>query len=222
MADPRIHPSTANPPPPPPPTSSSTADSGQKPKAPNPPPSNLVPPPATYVVQLPREQIFRYPPPENARNSKHSPAAKTAGAAAVDAAVSHSASSYSSSPPPLYPPACSTSSSISSRRKNPNGRIGIYYLKDSSVNVFYNDVELSGGVLPTFYQPKKNVTVLQTPLTGSDVVLTGAVKTELRNAQNRRRVPLVVNVEAPVKIRVGSAKTWKLQLRSDATSCWMV
>ncbi|KAK6144151.1 hypothetical protein DH2020_020971 [Rehmannia glutinosa] len=239
MADPRIHPSTANPPPPTP-TSSSTADSGQKPKAPNPPPSNLVPPPATYVVQLPREQIFRYPPPENARKLETLTRRKNRRsccrrcccftfclllllivAAAISAGVLYLVFDFKSpkytvtnisikglnltSAAPISPEI-----DVTIRAENPNGKIGIYYLKDSSVNVLYNDVKLSGGVLPAFYQPKKNVTVLQTPLTGSDIVLTGAVRTALRNAQNRRRVPLVVNVEAPVKIRVGSAKTWEI------------
>ncbi|KAL0288607.1 UNVERIFIED_CONTAM: NDR1/HIN1-like protein 13 [Sesamum calycinum] len=102
---------------------------------------------------------------------------------------------------------------VTIRAENPNSKVGIYYLKDSSVNVFYNDVKLSSGVLPAFYQPRKNVTVLQTALTGSDVVLGGTVKTALSNAQNQGRIPFVVKTKAPVKIEVGSVKTWEITVK---------
>ncbi|KAI3461212.1 hypothetical protein Pfo_017875 [Paulownia fortunei] len=215
MADVRVHPTTADPPP----SSSFTAASGKHcGQNPNPPPSNPVPPPATYVVQLPREQIFRYPPPENARKFEGLTRRKNRRsccrrcccftfwlllllivAAAVSAGVLYLVFRFKS-----------PKDESNVRAENPNGKVGIYYLEDSAVNVFYNDVELSGGVLPSFYQPKKNVTVLQTSLKGSDVVLGAAVKTALRNAQNQGKVPLLVNVKAPIKIKVGSARTWEI------------
>ncbi|GFP91151.1 protein yls9 [Phtheirospermum japonicum] len=102
---------------------------------------------------------------------------------------------------------------VTIRAENPNGKVGIYYLRDSSINVFYGDVKLSDGVLPAFYQPRNNVTVLRTALTGSDIVLGGAVRTALRNAQNQRRVPFVVRTKVPVKIKVGSVKTWKITVK---------
>ncbi|KAL0370260.1 UNVERIFIED_CONTAM: NDR1/HIN1-like protein 13 [Sesamum angustifolium] len=102
---------------------------------------------------------------------------------------------------------------VSIRAENPNGKVGIYYLKDSAVDVLYDNVKLSDGVLPAFYQPRKNVTVLETSLTGTNVALEAAVRRTLRNAQNQRRVPLVVNVKAPVKIKVGSTKTWEIAVK---------
>lgn len=99
---------------------------------------------------------------------------------------------------------------VSIRAENPNGEVDIYYLKDSAVSIFYNGVGLGDGVLADLYQPKKNVTVLQVTLTGSDVVLDGAAKTALRNAQRRGKVPLFVNVEAPIIFEVGSVKTWEV------------
>lgn len=102
---------------------------------------------------------------------------------------------------------------VTIRAENPNSKVGIYYLKGSAVNVLYNDVRLSNGVLPVFYQPRKNVTVLQTPLSGSGVVLGGAVKTALRNANDEGRVPLVVRTKVPVKIKVGSVKTWEITVK---------
>ncbi|KAL0437117.1 UNVERIFIED_CONTAM: NDR1/HIN1-like protein 13 [Sesamum radiatum] len=213
MADPRVHPATAAPPTSSSSTATSSESSTQNPRPPNPPPSNPVPPPATYVVQLPREQIFRYPPPENTRKFEARTRRKARRSCCcftfcllllliVAAAVSAGM---------LYLVFRFKSPNI--RAENPNGKVGIYYLKDSAVDVLYDNLKLSDGVLPAFYQPRKNVTVLKTSLTGTNVALEAAVRRTLRNAQNQRKVPLVVNVKAPVKIKVGSAKTWEITVK---------
>ncbi|KAG8371076.1 hypothetical protein BUALT_Bualt13G0049300 [Buddleja alternifolia] len=233
MADTRVHPSAAVSPPSSSSSSTSPNHSGEYRK----------PPPATYVVQLPKEQIFRYPPPENAakfeaRNRRKNSRsccrrcccftvcllllviiATAISAGALYLVFRFKTPKYTvtnlaikgmnlTSPASILP-----EFDVSIRAENPNGKVGIYYLKNSEVNVVYNGVKLSDGVLPVFYQPKKNVTVMQTELRGSDVVLGRSVKTALRNARNQRRVPFVVNVKAPVKIKVGSAKTWEINVK---------
>ncbi|KAK4441365.1 NDR1/HIN1-like protein 13 [Sesamum alatum] len=244
MADPRVHPATAAPLASTSSAATSSENSTQTPRPPNPPPSNPVPPPpATYIVQLPRDQIFRYPPPENARKLEAHTRRKTRRsccrrcccftfclllllivAAAVSAGVLYLVFGFKSpkyavtnisikgmnltSDSPISP-----RFDVSIRAENPNGKVGIYYLKDSAVDVLYDNVKLSDGVLPAFYQPRKNVTVLETSLTGTDVALEGAVRRTLSNSQNKRKVPLVVNVKAPVKIKVGSAKTWEISVK---------
>ncbi|KAG6395628.1 hypothetical protein SASPL_141751 [Salvia splendens] len=90
---------------------------------------------------------------------------------------------------------------VTVRSTNPNRKIGIYYLKESSVKVYCDGEMLGYGVLPDFYQPRKNVTVVRTTAAVSAVLLGGAVKTELSNAQSRGRVPLVLTVEAPVEFK---------------------
>ncbi|XP_051134694.1 NDR1/HIN1-like protein 13 [Andrographis paniculata] len=244
MADPRIHPADTSDLP----TQESSSigkspkDFQQPLKAPDLPPSKPVPPPATYVVQLPREQILRYPPPENARKYQALTRGKRQSccrrccccvlclllllviSAAVSAGVLYLVFRFKSpkyavtslafksmnltSAAPLSPEI-----DVTVRAENPNGKVGIYYLKGSSVNVFYDGVRLGDGVLPVFFQPRKNVTVLQTALKGSDVVLGGNIRTALRNAQNRGRVPLVVRTKAPVKIKVGAVKTWEITVK---------
>ncbi|KAG8388878.1 hypothetical protein BUALT_Bualt02G0171000 [Buddleja alternifolia] len=247
MADSRIHPTTVDAYPPPPSSSSAATSpkhSGEHPIPPNPLPSKPVPPPpATYVVQFPKEQILRYPPPEHARKFKALTRRKNRRsccrrcccytlclllllliAAAVSAGVLYLVFRFKS---PKYTvtnltidgmnltsaAAISPRFNVTIRAENPNGKVGIYYLRDSAVNVLYNGVKLSDGVLPAFYQPRKNVTVLQTALTGSDVVLGGSARTALRNALNGGRVPFVVNTKAPIKIKVGSVKTWEITVK---------
>ncbi|KAK2358789.1 NDR1/HIN1 protein [Trifolium repens] len=57
MAD-RVHPNTI------PVSGDSQTTSSQKPAL----PSNAAPsPPGTYVIQVPKDQTYRFPPPENAR-----------------------------------------------------------------------------------------------------------------------------------------------------------
>ncbi|KAL3625727.1 hypothetical protein CASFOL_030256 [Castilleja foliolosa] len=231
MDETRVHPTTTGIDSPPSPNYS-----GDHPK----PPSKPVPPAATYVVQFPREQILHYPPPENAtkfeaftrRRSRRSCCRRCccftlclllllAVAAAVSTGVLYLVFRFKS---PQYTVEnlairgmnmtssafVSPGFDVTIRADNPNRKVGIYYLRGSSVSVFFGDVKLSDGVLPAFYQQRKNVTELLTTLTGSDIILSGAVRTALRNAQNQRRVPFVVRTKVPVRIKVGSVKTWTI------------
>lgn len=248
MTDSRVHPATADalsPPPSSSPTATSAKNSGEYPVPPNPPQSKPVPPPATYVVQIPREQILRYPPPENARKFQALTRRGKSGrsrcrrccccilgliiflviAAAISAGVLYLVFRFKSpkyavtnlaikgmnltSAAPISP-----EFDVTIRAENPNGKVGIYYMKGSAINVFYNDVKLSHGVLPAFYQPKKNVTVIRPALTGSGVILGGPVKTSLTNAQNQGNIPFVVRTKVPVKIKVGAVKTWEITVKA--------
>ncbi|CAI9781354.1 unnamed protein product [Fraxinus pennsylvanica] len=237
----RIHPTNVDAPPP---TAKNSGDTSKP--APN---SKSVPPtPSTYVVQLPREQILRYPPPETAqkfhsltRGKKRSCCRRCCYftlclllllivSAAIAAGVFYlvfrpEAPKYTITSVVIRGmnltsvPFISPEFDVSIRAENPNDKIGIYYTKNSAVKVFYNDVKLSDGVFPAFYQPKNNVTVFQTALKGSNIVLGSAVKTTLINAQNENMVPLVVRQKVPVKLKVGSMKTWKIttKVKCDVT-----
>ncbi|KAK9154465.1 hypothetical protein Sjap_001945 [Stephania japonica] len=59
MAD-RVHPGGDSPPATAPPAAATTTAATNSPTKPS-------PPPGTYVVQIPKDQIYRYPPPENAK-----------------------------------------------------------------------------------------------------------------------------------------------------------
>ncbi|KAL1555124.1 NDR1/HIN1-like protein 13 [Salvia divinorum] len=237
MSDTRVHPATGDSL-----SSSSVAtscmDSGEYPVPPNPLPAKPVPPPSTYVVQIPREQILRYPPPENARKFRDLTRRRKSGRSrcccftlsvlallVISAGVLYLVFRFKS---PKYAVSSiaikginlTTAAPISPefdvtiRAENPNGKVGIYYLKGSAINVFYKDVKLSNGVWPAFYQPKKNVTVLRPALTGSGVILGGTVKASLRTQQSQGNIPFLVRTKVPVKIKVGSIKTWKITVKT--------
>ena len=102
---------------------------------------------------------------------------------------------------------------VTVRAHNPNDKIGIYYEKGSSVKVYYEDVNLCNGALPAFYQPTNIVTVFKTALKGSGIELTNAALRALSDEQNKGTVPFTLKLRAPVKIKVGSIKTWKITVK---------
>ncbi|XP_052184550.1 NDR1/HIN1-like protein 13 [Diospyros lotus] len=201
-----------------------------------PPPAKPVPPPlGAYVVQIPKDQIYRYPPPENARRYRKKPRRGSCcrclccilAVLVVLAAVAGvlylvfrpKSPSYSVEDVSIRgfnltsPSSLSPEFDVTVRAQNPNDKIGIYYEKGSSVTVYYSDVELSNGALPVFYQPSNNFTVFQTVLRGSNVLMGTGDLSALVADQKQRKVPFRLNLEAPVKIKVGAVKTWKITVK---------
>ncbi|KAF8039679.1 hypothetical protein BT93_B2020 [Corymbia citriodora subsp. variegata] len=236
MAD-RVHPRDSPPQPQPP----SETDSPRKPV---PPPQDKpvpVPVPGTYVIQIPKDQIYRIPPPDNVGPYKRRPRQEKrrprrccccilavvaallvllAAAAGVfylvvrprspDYAVSEisiGGLNLTSSAP------VSPEMDVSVWANNPNDKIGIDYLGGSSVEVYYGYVNLCGGALPAFYQPANNETVFVAALKGGARVLASQVREELASDQSQGRVPLTVKVTAPVKLKLGALRTWKITVK---------
>lgn len=258
MAD-RVHPRDSPPPQPPVSANDETSSESSEPMLtlatrPNPCPDKPVPPPGTYVIHIPKDQVYRVPPPENAnryqaltRKSKarRRPCCRCLcwslgilafllALLAVSAAIfylvvkprspnySVDAISVSGLNLTAANAAASTASlkvspefDVTVRADNPNDKIGIYYEPKSSVEIYYDDVLLCNGSVPSFYQPSNNVTVFETALKGSDVVLTSTVKNSLLQAQSQGKVPLLLTVRAPVKIKVGSVKSWTITVKVD-------
>lgn len=209
-----------------------------------PSPGKPVPPPGTYVIQIPKDQVYRVPPPENAhrfeRYTRRKPRQSRfrccvcsflailtilCAAAAVSAAVLYlvyrpespqfsvvaiairgvNASSQS--------PEISPAIGVTLRARNPNKKLGFYYGKQSSVKMFYSDVEICDGVMPPFYNAKNNATVFKTALKGPAIDLTATVKKELRAGEKTGKVPLRLTMRIPVRVKVGAVKTWTLAVR---------
>ncbi|KAJ4978586.1 hypothetical protein NE237_009366 [Protea cynaroides] len=96
---------------------------------------------------------------------------------------------------------------VSISANNPNTKIGIYYVPTSSVTIYSSTlVELSNGTLPVFYQPTQNVTVINVTMTGT-VPLTMALSSTLEVEQNVEKIPLVLDSNVLVKLKIGSLNT---------------
>jgi len=208
-------------------------------------PSSSTPPSGTYVIQLPKDQTYRIPPPENAQRYANYTRRKSRRCRcccclcwligilftlivlmAIAAGVFYlivrpEAPKYAIdhvSVKGMNLTSLSTISpefDVSVRADNGNNKIGIYYESDSSVEMFYRGVSLCNGVLPAFYQPSNNVTVFQTVLKGNGIELARSDQRALVNAVTKRSVPLTLKLRAPVKIKVGSVKTWKIRVKVD-------
>ncbi|KAF9587226.1 hypothetical protein IFM89_039556 [Coptis chinensis] len=200
------------------------------------------PPPGTYVVNLPKDQIYRYPPPPT-RHNNQKPTRRNhcccclywllslfiiliviiAASFGVFYLVYHpKAPKYSvdrlsiqgfnlTSADQLISPKMV----VTVKARNPNKKIGIYYNKGSSISVSHSDDinPLCKGVLPVFHQPTNNVTVFQTVLTGSDTNLSAADYEAFRDQQKKGEIPLKLDLKVPVKIKVGSLKTWTISVK---------
>ncbi|KAE8666661.1 hypothetical protein F3Y22_tig00112491pilonHSYRG00002 [Hibiscus syriacus] len=206
-------------------------------------PEKPAPQPGTYVIQIPKDQIYRVPSPDNARRYEHLSKRKARRSScrsccfcllitvivlllvsAIAAAVIYfvykpESPNYSvenvvikgfnlNSSSPISP-----EFDITVRAHNPNDKIGIYYDKGSSVEVYYEDINLCRGGLPAFYQPTNNVTVFKTALKGSAIELTNGALRALSDQQNKRAVPFRLKLRAPVKIKVGPLRRGKLMLK---------
>ncbi|WCJ30683.1 hypothetical protein M5689_012228 [Euphorbia peplus] len=84
---------------------------------------------------------------------------------------------------------------------NPNLHIAINYGKDSSVVVLYKDSVLCTGKIPAFRQPQKNVTDISIVLKGKSEFGNGLQEAMTQN-KNKGKVPLLVQVRAPVSLVV--------------------
>jgi hypothetical protein len=102
---------------------------------------------------------------------------------------------------------------VNVRARNPNKKIGIYYLDNSHLAISYLGTELCTGALPVFYQGHKNSTFLDVALSGTGARVTSAVVSTLKEQKQKASVPLNLRADVPVKIKLGKLKSMKLKVR---------
>lgn len=88
------------------------------------------------------------------------------------------------------------------KAENPNSYMGFLYGKDSQVNVSYSDSQLCSGKIPSFYQPKKNTTMINIVLKGTSPFGSGLQQALLEN-RHAGKIPLLVRVKAPINVVLG-------------------
>ncbi|OIW04157.1 hypothetical protein TanjilG_00717 [Lupinus angustifolius] len=198
-------------------------------------------PPRTYVVKIPKDQVYRVPPPENAQKFNQLATPNThrcrchwcfwftgilftlISLLALTAAIFYlvvrpKALEYSIDSIDIRGfnmTSISPEFHVTFRANNPNRKIGFHYEKNSSVEIYFKDVMLCNGVLPEFYQPSNNLTVFKTTLQGNVIKLRSREETEMVKVQSREKVPLTVKLIAPLKITVGFVKTGKITVKVD-------
>ncbi|GLJ06087.1 hypothetical protein SUGI_0031580 [Cryptomeria japonica] len=99
------------------------------------------------------------------------------------------------------------------RARNPNEKIGIDYLENSYLGVFYIGTELCRGKLPAFYQGHGSTDNLNVNLTGNQVHITSEMVSSLTAQRQQGNIPLRLKADVPVKIEFGKLKTMKITFR---------
>ncbi|OIW02785.1 hypothetical protein TanjilG_29561 [Lupinus angustifolius] len=206
----------------------------------SPPTKPSSPPSATYVIKIPKDQVYRIPPPDNAINHRNNHRRNCrcccclfgilfilililAIVAAVfylvfrPKALDYSIQRIAVRGLNLTSPSSSMSPEFdfTVKANNPNDKIGIRYLKESSVEIFFKDVMLGNGVMPAFYQPSNNVTVFKTVLKGNGIELRGSDRKTLTEAQKKLEVPLSIKVRVAVRVKVGSVESGKMTVTAE-------
>ncbi|XP_058759407.1 NDR1/HIN1-like protein 13 [Vicia villosa] len=92
---------------------------------------------------------------------------------------------------------------VSVSADNGNRKIEIYYNNDSTVELFYKNVNLCNGAIPTFYQLSNNVTVLKR----NRVMVAGSNRKALLNAVKKQSLSLTLKLRAPMKFKIVIVKT---------------
>ncbi|KAI3989305.1 hypothetical protein MKX01_004854 [Papaver californicum] len=85
---------------------------------------------------------------------------------------------------------------------NPNKNMGFYYYeKDSRITISYSITILcsSADVMPNFYQPKGNVTVLETVSKCSGVKVTTTISDSILRDQRKSKIPLSIDMKIPIR-----------------------
>uniref|UniRef100_A0A7N0VKZ6 Late embryogenesis abundant protein LEA-2 subgroup domain-containing protein n=1 Tax=Kalanchoe fedtschenkoi TaxID=63787 RepID=A0A7N0VKZ6_KALFE len=240
MADQRVHPRADSPPRDS--VSSSGTDFAMKlyqPSSDHP----VQPPPGTCVIQIPRDQIYRVPPPENeykfrnyTRQSKRrsrrcrccfwmlaliAVVAVLAGVAVgVFYLVIRPQTPRYSIDALTFSGFNLTSSTIASpgidvavRADNPNKRIAIDYRAGGYAVVYHGGLKLCDGELPALLQPRRNVTVIEAALRGPGLVLGTEARDAIVREQRAGSVPLRLNLRSPVRLGVGDVMTWTITVK---------
>ena len=93
--------------------------------------------------------------------------------------------------------------------RNPNKKIGIYYLDGSHITAWYNTTQLCNGTFPVFYQGHKNTTVVQLLLSGQPQ-LTNELVSGIQSQLSSGSIPIIVKGNVPIKVKFGALKLFKI------------
>ncbi|KAJ0975403.1 hypothetical protein J5N97_017368 [Dioscorea zingiberensis] len=200
-------------------------------------PPKAQPKPGTYVIQIPKDQIYRIPPPQNNAlfefYSRRSSGARRhrscrrfllffllailllsliifATLSVLYLTLRPRLPSYDLSHLSLTsaPNSSSPSFLAAFRVHNPNKKFSLHYLSGGSLSLSYSDSALAAGDWPAFRQSPRNLTSFNVTISGSGVRLPREV------VGARRTVAFAVDVKAPVKFKIGRVRSWGFTVKT--------
>lgn len=99
--------------------------------------------------------------------------------------------------------------------KNRNRHVSFYY-DSAKLSVIYDDQTLAQVTVPSFHQPRKNMTVVYVEAAARDLLLHDSVSRNLRIERTSGTVGLEVQIKAKIRFKVG---VWKSNRRNVKITC---
>ncbi|KAJ1688987.1 hypothetical protein LUZ63_013142 [Rhynchospora breviuscula] len=99
------------------------------------------------------------------------------------------------------------------KTENPNKKLSILYQTNGIVSVYFDSTYLCSGDWPSFRQGPQNVTIFETNLTGSGILLTALNRDSIVKAETNGSVPLTVYAKVPVKLKFSFITSWVITVR---------
>ncbi|XP_058077720.1 NDR1/HIN1-like protein 13 [Magnolia sinica] len=195
----------------------------------------------TYVVQVPKEQIYRVPTPENAKLAekyRNPPPRKSpcfscftrlgcfliilvvllATLVALVYFITRPKSPtfvikqvQVRDPHPTSPHHPTHEYHIKLISKNPNTQMSISYQKGGTAFLYYKDKQIAKGK-PRPSQQSHRSTTFQLALSGSDAKLPREIQKSFKGKGSKAGVPLSLSIDVPVRLYLGSMKLWVMRV----------
>ncbi|XP_072979111.1 NDR1/HIN1-like protein 13 [Typha angustifolia] len=182
----------------------------------------------TYVVQVPKDQIYRVPPPENAylvehyrnahKNRKHKSSCFSClawvlsvvtilaillviGLVIFFVLIRLGTPKFTVNHVTVKNPSTKPSYVFSMRVNNPSARVGIFYNRGGKASLTYKGVKIADGETPGFYQGTRNSTSFALILRGSHIIPPKDIQKVLKGS--KEAVNLNLSMEFGGKVKVG-------------------
>ncbi|KAG6425854.1 hypothetical protein SASPL_110059 [Salvia splendens] len=106
-----------------------------------------------------------------------------------------------------------SSFNLSVTARNPNKKLTFFY--DSiAVKFISGDLDIADGSFPGFTHGRRNVTTLKSVVSSSkNQIADGADTTQLKSSLKNRSLPLKIQLDTKVKVKIGGIKTKNLRIR---------
>ncbi|EXB93688.1 hypothetical protein L484_003960 [Morus notabilis] len=194
--------------------------------------------PETYVIQIPKDQIYRVPPPENALIAERFRNPETKGRnpslprsllcvgiilfalCLIFIGITLSTLFFALSP---EAPTISILHVVVTNPKhydiylktnNANSRTGIYYEKGGSATLLFGEKNVGEGEFPMLYQQESSFATVQLVIDGNKS-LPREMEKSINETKSDLPVPLALKMEVPVTMNLGFLKIWKNEILVD-------
>lgn len=187
-------------------------------------------PSGTYVVQVPKDQIYRVPPPHNARiaerqKNRQPPSSKRSGCCkcllclfllvvivliVIGVLVGISILFAKPRNPLFRVDSLVVRNSTGSREydlkleaQNPNAETGILYKEGGVASLRFKESQIAHGKYPSVHQGKKKTVAVPMVLKGSNSRLPEEMKKSLQTGNTKVHVSFLLNISVPARMKSG-------------------